>query len=173
MDLAKTRLQLVTMQNPGANPGISGVISGILKESGPKGLYAGLSASLLRQASYGSARIGLFGTISAKAKERFNGEPLPFWAKTASGMLAGALAVFVGTPCDVCLVRMQADTMAPVAERRNYNGVFDALRRIATEEGVRAASCGWWRGVAVHDACLTSPRRVCCAVRRLAPSSGA
>ena len=135
MDLAKTRLQLVTMQNPEAKPpGFPTVIKNIVAEEGPRGLYAGLSASLLRQASYGSARIGLFGAISAKVGESYDG-PLPFWLKTGVGMLAGALAVFVGTPCDVCLVRMQADTMAPAAERRGYNGVFDALRRIAAEEG--------------------------------------
>eukprot|EP01048_Picozoa_sp_COSAG05_P029816 COSAG05_NODE_10016_length_588_cov_0.828221_1_plen_165_part_10 len=122
MDLAKTRLQLVTMQNPGAKEGLVSV-------------FSGLSASLLRQASYGSARIGLFGAISAKVGDWYGG-PLPFVVKTGVGMLAGALAVLVGTPCDVALVRMQADTMAPVEARRNYKGVFDALKRIAAEEGV-------------------------------------
>lgn len=98
-----------------------------------KGLYAGLSASLLRQASYGSARIGLYTTIAEKV--RGDGPPLSFAAKTGSGMLAGALAVFVGTPCDVALVRMQADSMKPVAERRGYTNVFNAFARIAKEEG--------------------------------------
>ncbi|CAM9827765.1 unnamed protein product, partial [Choristocarpus tenellus] len=65
-----------------------------------------------------------------KAKE------IPFWMKTLSGMGSGAIAVCIGTPFDVALVRMQSDSMKPTAERRNYNNVFDALRRCATEEGV-------------------------------------
>lgn len=39
---------------------------------------------------------------------------------------------------DVALVRMQADTMKPEAERRNYSNVFSALRRIAAEESFSA-----------------------------------
>lgn len=144
MDLAKTRLQLVTMQNPGAKEGLASIFTGIIKNDGVGGLYAGLSASLLRQASYGSARIGLFGFISTKVQESYGGGSLPFIVKTGVGMLAGALAVLVGTPCDVALVRMQADTMAPVKARRNYKGVFDALRRIAAEEGVGSL----WTGLA-------------------------
>lgn len=44
--------------------------------------------------------------------------------------MGGALAVCIGTPFDVALVRMQADTMKPEVERRSYQGVSDALRRI-------------------------------------------
>ena len=35
-------------------------------------------------------------------------------------MTAGGLGSFVGNPCDLALVRMQADTTLPEAERRNY-----------------------------------------------------
>ena len=136
MDLAKTRLQLSAMQKmSGPPPGIVSMLTTIHKTEGVSGLYAGLSASLLRQATYGTARIGLFRVISDKAATQFDG-PLPFWAKTACGMAGGALAVIVGTPCDVALVRMQADSMKPIAERRNYSNVFNAFSRIASEEGV-------------------------------------
>lgn len=48
----------------------------------------------------------------------------------------------MGTPCDLALVRMQADSTLPLAERRNYKHVFDAFARIVREEGV--TSC--WNG---------------------------
>lgn len=57
-------------------------------------------------------------------------------------MTAGALGSFVGNPCDLALVRMQADSSLPEAERRNYKNVFDAFTRIVSEEGVTAL----WRG---------------------------
>ena len=52
-----------------------------------------------------------------------------------SGMASGAVAVCIGTPFDVALVRMQADSMLAVEERRGYKNVFDALIRMSKEEG--------------------------------------
>lgn len=66
------------------------------------------------------------------------GKAIPFWMKTLSGMSSGAIAVTIGTPMDVALVRMQSDSMKPANERRNYKHVLDALRRCAAEEGVGA-----------------------------------
>eukprot|EP00957_Ditylum_brightwellii_P082028 6237502-Ditylum_brightwellii.AAC.1 len=40
-------------------------------------------------------------------------------------MASGSIAVCIGTPFDIALVRLQADSMAPVEERRNYKNVFD------------------------------------------------
>ena len=57
-------------------------------------------------------------------------------------MISGGLGSFVGTPAEVALVRMTLDGRLPVAERRNYAHVFDALIRIAREEGVPKL----WRG---------------------------
>ena len=48
----------------------------------------------------------------------------------------------VGNPFDISMVRMQADSLKPAAERRGYKHVFDALARIAREEGVTSL----WRG---------------------------
>jgi solute carrier family 25 oxoglutarate transporter 11 len=51
-------------------------------------------------------------------------------------LLAGGFGSIVATPCDLVLVRMQADSTLPIEERRNYKGVFNAFSRIASEEGV-------------------------------------
>ena len=45
---------------------------------------------------------------------------------------------------DVALVRMQNDGSRPPAERRGYSNVFNALGRIASEEGVASL----WKGLA-------------------------
>lgn len=57
-------------------------------------------------------------------------------------MIAGAIGSFVGTPFDLALVRMQSDSHLPVEERRNYKNVFDAFRRIVSEEGITACWSG-------------------------------
>jgi solute carrier family 25 oxoglutarate transporter 11 len=58
------------------------------------------------------------------------------------GVISGGLGSFIGTPADVTLVRMTLDGRLPVAERRNYRHVFDALIRITREEGILRL----WRG---------------------------
>jgi solute carrier family 25 oxoglutarate transporter 11 len=104
----------------------------IIASDGVIGLYTGLSAGLLRQATYTTARLGIFRTITnymdAKGKRTF-------WETASAGLLAGGLGSIVGTPADLALIRMQADGTLPVDQRRNYKGVGDALTRIVREEG--------------------------------------
>lgn len=57
-------------------------------------------------------------------------------------MFAGFIGSIVGNPADLSLVRMQADSRLPPAERRNYGNVFNAFRRIVADEGFFAL----WRG---------------------------
>jgi len=55
---------------------------------------------------------------------------------------AGGIGSFIGNPCDLALVRFQADSTLPPAERRNYKNVFDAFGKIVKDEGVT----NLWRG---------------------------
>jgi len=61
------------------------------------------------------------------------------------GMTSGGIGSFVGTPSELALVRMSADSKLPPKERRNYQGIGDALSRIANEEGIM----GLWTGAKV------------------------
>jgi len=159
MDLTKTRLQLMPK---GTSP--VAVARDIVAKDGVAGLYNGVSASILRQAVYGTARLGLHGEFSAYLKRQQQaaggGSDLAAWKSAASAMLSGALASIVGTPMDVCLVRMQADGMKPKAEQRGYTGVFNALARIAREEGVAKLWTGFeptaFRAVAMNVGMMAS-----------------
>ena len=94
IDLAKVRLQLFATQNPGmAKPNFVSLIGGMVKTEGITSVYSGLSASLLRQSTYGTARMGLHRTLADKLQERNGGAPISFIQKAGASMLGGAIAV--------------------------------------------------------------------------------
>jgi len=139
IDLAKVRMQLYGQLNPGKPiPGFTTIITNIVKSDGITSVYKGVDAAIGRQMVYGTARIGLHRTFSDKLVEYNDGKPINFFVKTLSGMASGSVAVCIGTPFDIALVRLQSDSMAPVKERRNYKNVFDALIRTTKEEGFGA-----------------------------------
>lgn len=130
VDMVKVRIQL------GDKGGPITVAKNLIRAQGFGSLYKGLSAGLLRQATYTTARLGIYNNIFEMAKSMNDNKPLPLWQKAACGLTAGGLGALVGSPADLSLIRMQADTQLPPAERRNYKHAFDALGRIVKEEGV-------------------------------------
>ena len=126
----QVRLQL------GATGGPFSVASNIIKNEGFGTLYTGISAGLLRQATYTTARLGIHAKIVDFLKEQNKGAPLPLVQKAGAGLAAGGLGAMFGSPADLSLIRMQADGTLPAAERRNYTGVVHALTDIVRKEGV-------------------------------------
>jgi hypothetical protein len=84
-----------------------GVAKDIIAKDGFGSLYKGLSAGLLRQATYTTARLGIFSQITEMAKKANDGKNLPLWQKAACGLTAGGMGALVGTPADLTLIRMQ------------------------------------------------------------------
>mmetsp|Transcript_22428 Transcript_22428/g.48803 ORF Transcript_22428/g.48803 Transcript_22428/m.48803 type:complete len:337 (-) Transcript_22428:158-1168(-) len=139
IDLAKVRMQLFGQLNPGKPiPSFPTIIRNMVTHDGPLSVYKGVDAAVGRQMVYGTARIGLHRTFSNKLVELNGGQPISFLQKTLSGMASGSIAVCIGTPFDIALVRLQSDGMAAPQDRRNYKNVFDALIRTTQEEGVGA-----------------------------------
>lgn len=129
------------MNGPGNVPSDGMLKTGlnVLSKEGIPAIYKGLSASLLRQGTYTTARFGLYLQIKDAMAPDGN---LSLFKKFAVSMLAGAGGSLVGSPADVVLVRMQADGKLPAEKRRNYKHAFDGLYRIAKEEGIAAL----WKG---------------------------
>ncbi|XP_017784992.1 PREDICTED: mitochondrial 2-oxoglutarate/malate carrier protein [Nicrophorus vespilloides] len=141
LDLVKNRMQLSGMGGKAKEyPTSLHAIRGIIAKEGFFAMYSGLSAGLLRQATYTTTRLGVFSWLFDLASE--GGHPPNFGMKALIGMSAGVAGAFVGTPAEVALIRMTADGRLPLAERRNYKNVADALMRISKEEGV----INLWRG---------------------------
>ncbi|XP_053610916.1 mitochondrial 2-oxoglutarate/malate carrier protein-like isoform X2 [Plodia interpunctella] len=120
--------------------GLKSLIIRIVAKDGVFGLYAGISAALFRQATYTTARFGIFNLMFDYYRDKY-GMP-GFGTKLALGLISGGLSAFVGNPGEVVLVRMTADGQLPPDQRRNYTNVIDAISRMIREEGVSAL----WRG---------------------------
>eukprot|EP00283_Hemiselmis_rufescens_P011229 CAMPEP_0173435984 /NCGR_PEP_ID=MMETSP1357-20121228/15697_1 /TAXON_ID=77926 /ORGANISM="Hemiselmis rufescens, Strain PCC563" /LENGTH=309 /DNA_ID=CAMNT_0014401029 /DNA_START=46 /DNA_END=975 /DNA_ORIENTATION=- len=139
LDVVRVQLQIDGGQ--GAKKQYSGTgdaISQIIKRNGVlRGLYPGIDAAFMRQWTYGSCRLGIYAFLLDKVNStQAKGVAVPFWKKLLMGSTAGAIGSFVGTPSEIALVRMGADTKLPDAEKRNYKNVVDCCMRIAKEEGV-------------------------------------
>ena len=118
------------------------VAADLIRNQGFSSLYKGLSAGLLRQASYTTARLGIYNNLSEMAVTYNKGEPVPLWQKAACGLGAGGLGALIGNPADLTLLRMQADSTLPMDQRRNYKGLTDAFSRIIREEGAKGLFTG-------------------------------
>ena len=153
IDLVKVRMQLygaqdgfevassMTSSRQAAPPGMLRTGMMVVRQEGAFALYKGLSASLLRQASFIGTKFGAYDLLKAAMPKDADGT-LSFAKMTACGLGAGAIGAAVGNPADLAMVRMQADGRLPVELRRNYKHGGEALMRVVREEGVLAL----WRG---------------------------
>lgn len=145
IDMVKVRLQLAGEGiKTGPRPSPLQVTRDIIAQGKVKDLYTGLSAGLLRQAVYTTARLGFFDTFMnmLKARAEAQGASIGFKERAAAGLTAGGLAAMVGNPADLALIRMQSDGLKPKEQRANYKSVIDALSRIAKGEGIYALWAG-------------------------------
>lgn len=138
LDLVKVRLQ---MRKGDAPRSMTSTLVHIAKSDGPPGLYAGLSASLLRQLTYSTVRFGVYEELKARASR--DGKQPSSAVLVAVASASGFLGGICGNGADVLNVRMQHDAALPAAERRNYKHAVDGIVRMAREEGVMS----WFRGV--------------------------
>lgn len=147
IDMVKVRIQLAGEGvKSGPRPSPLTVTREIIKAGKVLDLYTGLSAGLLRQAVYTTARIGFFDTFMnlLKGQAEAKGNKIGFKERAIAGLSAGGLAAMVGNPADLALIRMQSDGLKPKEARSNYKSVIDALARISKGEGVLAL----WAGAA-------------------------
>ena len=162
-DSLKVQMQLQAL-NRGPKLGALPLLLHVVRTDGAGVLWSGLSAAWARQFVYTAARVGLYSTFTASAREAGGGAPLALLGKLACAAGAGGLAALVSTPLDLALTRIQAENGKPVEARAQLGGPGAVLRDIYRNEGgLRAV----WRG-----ATPTVVRAVCVNVR--APSkSGA
>ena len=109
----------------------------VLLDEGSKGWLKGVTASLMREFSYGGIRLGAYEPI----KDLFGAtDPAhtPLWKKIAAGGTSGMIGSAIANPTDLVKIRMQG-----CRQGKRYTTTFHAFIEIYRTEGVR----GLWRGV--------------------------
>lgn len=140
IDMVKVRIQL---QSGKVNANPVNIAATMLRTEGVTVFYRGLSAAIFRQLTYGMTRLGVFRTLTNRyTPEGKTAADIDFLTKVGCSLTAGGIGALVGTPAEVALIRMQADTVCPEAERRGYKNVIDALLRIGREEGLNGFFTG-------------------------------
>lgn len=114
----------------------------LIPQPGIPSLWTGLSASILRQSTYSTARFGLYSLLAQHLRSKSPTGQLSSWATIGAAGLAGGLAGVIGNPAEVILVRMCADGAKPPSERANYPDAIRGLWRIARDEGLATFARG-------------------------------
>ncbi|PAA60242.1 hypothetical protein BOX15_Mlig000233g2 [Macrostomum lignano] len=147
LDTAKTRL-MVQGQRQTASEIVACRYKGMLHtfykiclDEGHKALFKGLSVALIRQASYGTIKVGIYESLKPHAAAS-----IPFAPKDTMlnnimcAAVAGTVSSCCATPTDVLKVRLQASGLCP--SNRYTGSLINIFRTIYREEGLR----GLWRG---------------------------
>jgi len=103
IDVVKTRLQVSDGAINYKALGIRGTIQSIAKHEGISAFWKGIGAAWMRESSYTSLRLGLYGPIKEGLKVKKDSS---FFMKFTAGSLAGAFGSLVGNPFDVLKTRM-------------------------------------------------------------------
>ncbi|ODQ64658.1 mitochondrial carrier [Nadsonia fulvescens var. elongata DSM 6958] len=143
LDLAKVRLQTAAIGSTEAKAGFVKTLYRVARTEGFFKIYDGLSASLLRQATYSTARLGVYEALKQlyidlyPAEVQANHGVPPMHILLPISTTAGFIGGIIGNPSDIINIRMQNDKSLPLNQRRNYRNAFDGLRRLCVEEGPR------------------------------------
>ncbi|XP_026558755.1 brain mitochondrial carrier protein 1 isoform X2 [Pseudonaja textilis] len=107
----------------------------ISREEGILALYSGIAPALLRQASYGTIKIGIYQSLKRLFVNRLEDETLLI--NVICGVISGVISSALANPTDVLKIRMQAQGSL------FQGGMIGSFIDIYQQEGTR----GLWRGV--------------------------
>jgi len=146
LDTAKTRLQLqgqVGWQGwkDLKYRGTLQTVACIIREEGVATIYKGLSPAIVRQATYGTIKFGLYYSTKDVARRVLlnNRKKESTLVNLCCAVFAGSVSSAVANPMDVMKVRMQSRTGLSLSS----TGLYATAKDIWRTEGIP----GLWRGV--------------------------
>ena len=111
-------------------------------DKGITSLWSGLSASVLRQTTYSTARFALYDVLARQVQQRTGRQKLSTASTVFCAGAAGGLAGMIGNPTEVVLVRMCADGVKSQGQRYLYPNAISGMIRIGNEEGLKTFTKG-------------------------------
>lgn len=130
------------------------VVLRILERDGILGLYAGYSATLLRNLPAGILSYSSFEYLKAAVLSRTKRASLKPFQSIFCGALAGAISASLTTPLDVVKTRLMTQGMSRTSVEV-YSGFSPTVKQILMEEGW----VGFTRGMGprvLHSACFSA-----------------
>jgi len=104
-----------------------GSIRTVATEHGITGLYAGIGATGIRQASGVGVRFALYGRV----KSALTSDPPQMWQSAVAGGITGCCSTLLNNPIDVIKSRIEAQD----GKTKEYTGTIQAFRAILKQEG--------------------------------------
>lgn len=148
LDLAKTRLQVQTKSsdpNQEMYTSTLDVIKKVYAKKGLKGVYAGLSGTLLGTASTNFAYFYWYSLVRDAYIRRRPGKSLTTAVELLLGAVAGALAQLFTIPVAVITARQQTS--------ESDSGFFATAKDVIAQDGLS----GLWRGLKVSLVLVINP----------------
>lgn len=104
----------------------------IVRKQGVLAFYNGISASLLRQLTYSTARFGIY-----EVGKQSLGSDTGFLSKIMLAGTAGAAGGLIGTPADMVNVRMQNDVKLPAELKRKCVSTISIISLYLSNELIK------------------------------------
>lgn len=132
-ELVKIRMQVMAME------GVKGVSPlTVLSQLGLKGMYTGLSATILRDVPFNIVFFSSYGLLKDVFADPDTGS-LPLWKVLLIGCGCGTMAGAISTPSDMIKTRLQVEVKPGEVP---YKGYLDCLQRSIRQEGLQALTKG-------------------------------
>ncbi|PON76280.1 Mitochondrial carrier domain containing protein [Parasponia andersonii] len=134
------------------------VLLRILRNDGVLGLYAGYSATLLRNLPAGVLSYSSFEYLKAAVLSKTKQTHLEPFQSVFCGALAGAISASITTPLDVVKTRLMTQVQVDGANKAAaamYSGVSNTVKQILIEEGWVGLTRGMGPRV-LHSACFSA-----------------
>lgn len=127
----------------GPPPTYLGTLLRTFRTQGISGLQAGLSVAVMREGTKNIFRIGCYDPILATIHggDR-DPKTAPVWKRLLAGATSGTVAAVSCNPVDIVKTRMQGRGVGTKAGTANYGTVWEAIRSLPRDEGVRGMYAG-------------------------------
>ena len=132
-EVVKTRLQT------GMVSSVFQCIKQTLKQDGIGGLFAGYSATMLRDVPYTMLELGLYENIKSLIRKFQNRSELTQQEELAAAAFTGGFTGFITTPLDLVKTRLMLQS---TTEGGQYKGVVDAFTSIYNAGGIKGLHVG-------------------------------